>query len=149
MTKRSLILFAIFMIILGAAFTANAYAASCGGVDTAIINCSEEGEGAVNHIFLLILDIMTIGIGILGVVGISVSGIQYLTAADDATKATKAKRRIFEIIIGLALYALLWAGLEWLMPGGRLNITSSDTANNQASQSNNTKNYSTYSQKKP
>ena len=59
---------------------------------------------------------MTIGVGILGVVGISVVGIQYLTSGDSEEKTRKAKPRLFEIIIGLVAYALIYALLKWLLP---------------------------------
>lgn len=136
MTKRSSLLFVILTLVFGAAITLDVHAASCGGVDTTILNCSEDGEGAVTHIVLLILDIMTIGIGILGVIGISVAGVQYLTAAGDTTKATKSKRRIFEIVIGLACYALIWVGAEWLMPGGAFNAVKSNANSTQTTQNN-------------
>ena len=57
---------------------------------------------------------MTIGIGVLGVVGILIVGTQYLTAGDSEEKARKAKRRLFEIVIGLIAYAIFYAILNWL-----------------------------------
>ena len=60
---------------------------------------------------------MTAGIGILATIGIVISGVQYLTAGDNEDQVKKSKRRIFEIIIGLAAYALIAALLTWLLPG--------------------------------
>ena len=60
--------------------------------------------------------VMTIGIGILGVIGISITGIQYLTAGGSEEKTRKAKRRMFEIVIGLVAYVLIYAALKWLLP---------------------------------
>ena len=75
----------------------------------------DDGQGSsIEHILNLVIDIMTIGVGILGVVGISISGIQYLTAAGNEEKTRKAKRRLLEIVIGLAVYALFYAILTWL-----------------------------------
>ena len=65
----------------------------------------------------MVVNIMSVGIGILAVIGISVSGIQYLTAGGNEEKTRKAKRRIFEIIIGIAIYVLIFALLQWLLPG--------------------------------
>lgn len=77
----------------------------------------ECGNGeAIRSILDLVVNIMTIGVGILGVVGISITGVQYLTAGGSEEKATKAKRRMFEIIIGLAAYAVVFAILKWLLP---------------------------------
>ena len=64
-----------------------------------------------------ILDIMTVGVGVLGIIGITIVGIQYLTAGGSEDKTRKAKRRMFEIVIGLVAYVLIYAILKWLMPG--------------------------------
>lgn len=72
---------------------------------------------AIISILNLVVNIMTIGIGILGVIGITVVGIQYLTAGGDEGKTRNAKRRLSEIIIGLAAYVLIYAILDWLIPG--------------------------------
>ena len=89
-----------------------------GAVETNILTgCgSKDGEEAINCVLGLVVDIMTIGIGILGVIGISVSGVQYLTAGGNEEKTRKAKRRIFEIVIGLVAYVLIYDLLKWLLP---------------------------------
>lgn len=81
-------------------------------------NCScDSGDGdSVTRILDLVVDIMSIGIGILGVIGISIVGIQYLTAGGNEEKTRKAKRRMFEIVIGLVVYVLIYAILQFLMP---------------------------------
>ena len=89
-------------------------------VDTSILSgCDCDGGdsgGSVTNILDLVVNIMTIGIGILGVIGITVVGIQYLTAGGSEEKTRKAKRRMFEIVIGLVAYVLIYAALKWLMP---------------------------------
>ena len=67
------------------------------------------------------VDIISIGIGIVGVIGISIVGIQYITASSNEQQATKAKRRIFEIVIGLIIFVTLYIITQWLVPGGKLN----------------------------
>lgn len=89
-------------------------------VDTNILKtCGNEkdGEKQISCVLKLIVTILSIGVGILGVIGISVSGIQYLTAGGSEEKTRKAKRRIYEIVIGLALYAVIYFALQWLLPG--------------------------------
>ena len=81
------------------------------GVDTIILNTCGDDDDGITCILNLVVDVFTIGVGILGVVGISVAGIQYLTASGDEAKMRKAKRRIVEIVIGLALYAVMFAFL--------------------------------------
>lgn len=77
----------------------------------------ENGEG-IMCVLKIALDILTVGIGILGVLGIVIVGIQYLTAGGNEEQTRKAKRRMFEIVIGLVAYVLLYALLNWLLPGG-------------------------------
>ena len=108
----------VLVLVIVSVLTSNkVFAVSCGGVPTAILNCDEGGSGGISHILKLIIDIMSIGIGILGVVGISWVGIQYLTAGGNTEKESKAKRRMSEIVIGLAVYVVLWGGAQWLMSG--------------------------------
>ena len=80
-------------------------------------DCSPDGPSAIANILLLIVNIMTIGVGILGVLGITIVGIQYLTAGGNEEKTRKAKRRLFEIVLGLAVYVAIYAILQWLLPG--------------------------------
>lgn len=82
---------------------------------TDICDCGN-GEG-IKEILKLVVDIMSIGVGILAVIGISVSGVQYLTAGGSEEKTRKAKRRILEIVIGLIAYVLIYALLRFLLPG--------------------------------
>lgn len=98
---------------------ANVYA-DCAGAETSIINCEDSAENG-NGIFVVInivLNVLTFGVGIAATVGIVVSGIMYLTARDNEAQMTKAKSRLINIVIGLAAYAVMWAFLQWLLPGG-------------------------------
>jgi len=73
---------------------------------------------AVGHTIKTVIEIMSIGIGILGVLGITIVGIQYLTAGGDENQTRKAKRRLAEIVIGLVAYVGLSATINFLIPGG-------------------------------
>lgn len=88
----------------------------CAGVDTALIKCGDE-ENGIYHILGVVLNIMTIGVGVAGVLGIVISGIQYMTASGNEAQMIKAKRRIIEVIVGLVAWGLMWAFLQWLIPG--------------------------------
>ncbi len=77
----------------------------------------DDGEG-IFDILNIVLTVMTFGVGILATIGIVLSGYQYITAKDDASKVQKAKDRLLQIVIGLAVYALMWGVLQFLLPGG-------------------------------
>ena len=91
-------------------------------VETAILKTcgdkadDENGEG-VMCILQTVVDVMTVGVGILGVLGITIVGIQYLTAGGNEEQTRKAKRRMVEIVIGLVAYVLIYALLKFLLPG--------------------------------
>ncbi len=106
------------------------------GVSTTIIGggcvCDDGKGSSVLSILNLVVDIMTIGIGILGLIGVTIVGIQYLTAGGNEEKTKKAKRRMFEIIIGLVAYVILYAALKFLLPG--FNGTSITTQTQQNTQ---------------
>ena len=82
----------------------------------------KEGEESVKCVLNLIINIMTYGIGVLGVVGIVLSGIQYITSQGDPAKMTKAKNRIIQVVIGLVIYAVMYAALMFLVPGFSPNL---------------------------
>lgn len=79
---------------------------------------AEDGQGGgIKCVILLIADILSVLVGIVGVIGIVYMGIQYLTAGGNEEKTRKAKRRLFEIVIGIVAYVLIYALLKWLLPG--------------------------------
>ena len=123
------IITAIIAIILGGFMvTAPVFAEACTcadgskGVKTAILgdenHCScDNGSGSsVVHIFKLVINILSAAVGIVAAIGITIVGIQYLTAGGSEEKTRKAKRRMFEIVIGIIIYVLLYALLDWLLP---------------------------------
>lgn len=75
--------------------------------------CGSGNGEAIQCILNTVIDIMSVGIGILGVIGISIVGIQYLTAGGNEEQTRKAKKRMFEIILGLAIYAAIAAILKF------------------------------------
>lgn len=80
------------------------------------LKTDDDGSNII-AILNLVVDILSIGIGILGVIGITLVGVQYLTAGGDEAKTRKSKQRMFEIVIGLVTYVVLYAALKWLLPG--------------------------------
>ncbi len=115
-------------LVLGSALLVSPVFAECtakqlekGCVSTSILSggCScDDGKGSgVVNVLNLVLDILTGVVGIAGIIGISVAGIQYLSAKGGEENVRKAKRRIYEIVIGLAVYAVAYVALRWLGVG--------------------------------
>lgn len=96
----------------------------CGGAETAIIKCDADNSGKdINNngvwaLLVMVINIMTAGIGVLAVGGIVYGAILYTTAEDKADQVKKATDIITNVVIGLVLYALMWATLNFLVPGG-------------------------------
>jgi hypothetical protein len=80
--------------------------------------CDQENGGGIWSILQLILTILTFGVGVAATVGLVIAGIQYLTARDNEDSVRKAKARIFNVVIGVVVWGVMWLALQWLLPGG-------------------------------
>ena len=114
---------AVFGLFMNEAVVRAADKCGEGQVETSILGengCADVGQNGegIFSVLNIVLTVMTYGVGILATVGIVSAGYQYLTAKDDVSQMQKAKSRIFQVVIGLVLYALLWLILEFLLPGG-------------------------------
>lgn len=61
---------------------------------------------------------LIVGIGIIGVFSLVIAGIQYAAAQDNAQSVADAKGRMVNVVIGVAIYFVMFAALQWLIPGG-------------------------------
>ncbi len=96
----------------------------CGGVETSIIACDQTGTGSdirntgIWGILLLAINILTAVIGAAAVAGIVYASILYSSSAGEPEKIKKAMTIIGDIVIGVVAYALMYAALNFLVPGG-------------------------------
>lgn len=95
----------------------------CGKAETSLINCSNNPGTDVQSnpiwsILLIIINIMTAGVGILAVAGITYGAVLYTTAEDKANQVRQAIDIITNVVIGLVAFALMWALLNFIIPGG-------------------------------
>ena len=120
--SRYIILF-LLLCCLGIASATNVYADMCGGVDTSFLECNEGGVGGVTHIIMLVVNILSIGVAIAGFVVICIFGSRILSSKGESSKTSEAKKHLYETIIGLACYAVAWALLNWLLPGGDFTLS--------------------------
>lgn len=79
--------------------------------------CDGKDGEPVFKILDLVLYIVTAGVGVLGLAGIIMAGVQYATAADNDSQVVAAKGKIKNIVIGLALWASMFALVKWLTMG--------------------------------
>ncbi len=103
--------------------TSNVDGDDCGGVETAIIKCNADNSGDLENngvwaLLIIALNILTAGIGIVAIAGIVYGAVLYTTAEDKADQVKKATDIITNVVIGLIAFALMWAGLNFIVPGG-------------------------------
>lgn len=82
-------------------------------VETSILPAGMDIGGLLS----LILKILVYGLGAAATIGVVIAGILYLTARDNEAQVTAAKKRLFDVVIGLVAWALMWTVLNWLIPG--------------------------------
>ena len=93
-------------------------------VSTSIIGeggqyCDENGDGSgVYKLLNIVVNVLTMGVGVLGVLGITIAGIQYATSGGNEQQMAKAKKRILEVVLGLVVFGVMWAVLQFIIPGG-------------------------------
>lgn len=108
-------------------FAPTAVAYTCGGVETSVDFtmdgaykglCEADGASPISAMLLWAISIMSIGVGIAVVIGIILGGIKYAMSDGDTGKAKEGREIITNSIIGLFLFIFLYAGANFLIPGG-------------------------------
>jgi hypothetical protein len=121
--KQTLLIGLFLFGLVAVVVPQTAYAASCAGVTTSIIDCSQTGGADIKDtgvwgILLLSINILTAGIGIAAIGGIVYGSILYTSAGGSAEQTKKAMGIITNVVIGIIAYALMYAFLNFIIPGG-------------------------------
>jgi hypothetical protein len=69
----------------------------------------------------MVIKFLSGAVGLVIVLMIVVGGVQYITSAGDPASVKAAKTRITNAITGLILFVLMFALLNFLIPGGIIN----------------------------
>ncbi len=104
-----------------AIFAPSALAASCGSVETSIIDCSSANDttgSATVALLVTIIQILTGAIGIVAIGALVYAGSLYASASGSSSQVAKAKELIANTVIGLVLFAGMGLLLNYLIPGG-------------------------------
>ncbi len=104
-----------------------ASAATCGGVTTSIISCSEGGgteteESGLWGILIITINILTAGVGVLALAGIVYGSVLYTSAGGSPEQIKKARTIFTNVVVGLIAFAAMWGLLNFLIPGGVFNV---------------------------
>lgn len=65
-----------------------------------------------------IIDFLSVGVAVVVVGAIAISGVQYVVSQGNPQKTAAARNRIISSLVAVALYMLMYAILQWLVPGG-------------------------------
>ena len=94
--------------------------------NTAIIKCSDvvtDGTGNERNtglwsVLILVINLLTAGVGTLALGGIVYGAILYTTAGGSQEQVKKATTIFTNVVIGIIAFAAMWALLNFLVPGG-------------------------------
>ena len=124
--KQTILLLAAVIGISGL-FAGPFVAADCGSIKTSIINCNPKPgatpvEGtAVWSLLLMVINILTAGVGIAAVGGIIYGSVMYTTSGGSPENVKKARTIITNVVIGIIAYAFMFTILNFITPGGLFN----------------------------
>jgi hypothetical protein len=76
---------------------------------------------AILDVFFAIIRFLSVGVGIIIVASVVVAGIQYTSSRGDPAAVAKAIDRVRNTVIGLVIYLLIYAILNWIVPAGVFN----------------------------
>lgn len=83
-----------------------------------ISNKCPKGQCLIDKYVTPLVKTLAALVGVAVTISIVFAGIQYTTSADDPQKVSAAKQRIFNSLVALIAYFLLFAFLNWIIPGG-------------------------------
>ena len=100
-------------------FAQDSYAATCGSTETFFDwGCSSDDVGVVESVLINLVNWLAVGVTVAVVGGIIYGAIMYTSSGGDQARAKKAIEIIRNAVIALLLYFIMWALLNWLVPGG-------------------------------
>ena len=127
-TIRNVILGAMLLVpVVSLISVTNSFAQqSCGGVQTAIISCSQGGGDQVENtglwgILLIAVNILTAGVGVLALAGIVYGAVLYTSAGGNPEQVKKARTIFTNVVIGVVAFAGMFTLLNFIVPGGVFN----------------------------
>ena len=68
-----------------------------------------------------LIAVLSVLVGVVVVIAIIIGGIEVMTSTADPQRVAAGRKRIIEALIGLFAYLVLYAALQFLLPGGVFN----------------------------
>jgi hypothetical protein len=96
-------------------------ATGCVDVGESAASCSSMSCSFIGTYVNPAITLLSVIVGIVVVIAIIVGGIQFSTSGGDPKKAARGRKHVVNAIFGLIAYIVLYAFLQFIIPGGRLN----------------------------
>lgn len=94
---------------------------SKGATSVNACNDATHPGGPIFAYLSMVIKFLSGAVGLIIVLMIVIGGVQYITSAGDPGRVKEAKTRITNAITGLVLFVLMFALLNFLIPGGIIN----------------------------
>ena len=83
--------------------------------------CVQNSENSLENNAIVVylrylIQFLTAGVGLVITIMIVVGGFQYITAGENSQKVQAAKQKIFNAVLALILFILMYALLNYLVP---------------------------------
>jgi hypothetical protein len=84
-------------------------------------DCTSDCNGLITSYIDPTINLLSVMVGVAVVISIVFGGIQYASSAGDSSKVSAAKNRIRNALVALIAFMFLYAGLQFIVPGGVFN----------------------------
>lgn len=92
-------------------------ATTCGGIDTAVLNCGNSGD-PITSLLIVAVNFLAVAVGVAVLIGIVFGAFLYTSAAGSAEQAKRGIGYIRNAIIALVLFVFMYAIINYMVPGG-------------------------------
>lgn len=124
--KQILIMITMLIGFVTFLVTSPVSAADCGAYQTSILPCDKSDSTDKKPIeetnlfknLVIVINVLTGGIGIFAIGGVVYGAILYMTAGSSTEQTKKAIVAIRNVVIGIIAYGLAWSFLNFIIPGG-------------------------------
>jgi cytochrome bd-type quinol oxidase subunit 2 len=78
----------------------------CNGIALTGANCTQDAQGDVSNILKLVINLLSLLVGVAAVVMIIIGGFKYIISSGDSSNVNSAKNTIMFAVIGLVIVAM-------------------------------------------
>lgn len=74
-----------------------------------------DGNNDIMNVVKFVVGMLAGGVTFIGIVGIVICGVMYLTARDNEAQVAKAKKRLIDVVIGVVIWVLFALGANGIL----------------------------------